>query len=57
MTEIDQTDLLGFLRIRAWNARQEQDEKNHDPALLTRCGQTLLLNQFSRNSARRLSCR
>lgn len=57
MTEIDQTDLLGFLRIRAWNARQEQDEKNHDPALLTRCDQTLLLNQFSRNSARRLSCR
>lgn len=27
MAEIDQTDLLGFLRIRAWNARQEQDEK------------------------------
>ncbi len=31
MTEIDQTDLLGFLRIRAWNARQEQDEKKPRP--------------------------
>ena len=27
MAEIDQTDLLGFLRIRAWNARRELDKK------------------------------
>ena len=27
MTEIDQTDLLGFLRLRAWNIRREQKKK------------------------------
>lgn len=27
MTEIDQTDLLGFLHIRAWNARREKKKK------------------------------
>lgn len=31
MAEIDQTDLLGPLRIRAWNARQEQNEKKPRP--------------------------
>ena len=24
MAEIDQTDLLGFLRLRAWNARRKK---------------------------------
>ena len=27
MTEIDQTDLLGFLHVRAWNARREKKMK------------------------------
>ncbi len=27
MREIDQMDMLGFLRIRAWNARKEQKKK------------------------------
>lgn len=27
MTEIDSMDMLGFLRIRAWNARKEQKKK------------------------------
>ncbi|MEE0365744.1 MAG: hypothetical protein UD575_12855 [Oscillospiraceae bacterium] len=27
MDEIDRMDLPGFLRIRAWNARQEQKKK------------------------------
>lgn len=31
MAEIDQTDLLGFLRIRAWNARRENDKKKPQP--------------------------
>ena len=31
MAEIDQTDLLGFLRIRAWNARRELDKKEPRP--------------------------
>ncbi len=31
MAEIDQSDLLGFLRIRAWNARLEQKKKKPQP--------------------------
>ena len=27
MQEIDSMDMLGFLRIRAWNARREQKKK------------------------------
>ena len=27
MREIDEMDMLGFLRIRAWNARREQKKK------------------------------
>ncbi len=27
MREIDQMDMLGFLKIRAWNARKEQKKK------------------------------
>ena len=28
MDEIDRMDLPGFLRIRAWNARREEEKKN-----------------------------
>lgn len=31
MAEIDQTDLLGFLRIRAWNAKREHEKKKPQP--------------------------
>lgn len=31
MAEIDQTDLLGFLRIRAWNARRDRKKKQPQP--------------------------
>ena len=27
MREIDEMDMLGFLKIRAWNARKEQKKK------------------------------
>ena len=27
MAEIDQMDMLGFLSIRAWNAKREQKQK------------------------------
>lgn len=27
MNEIDSMDMLGFLTVRAWNARKEQKEK------------------------------
>ncbi len=27
MKEIDEMDMLGFLRIRAWDARREQEKK------------------------------
>ena len=27
MNEIDSMDMLGFLRIRAWNAQREQQKK------------------------------
>ena len=27
MAEIDQMDMLGFLKIRAWNAKREQKKK------------------------------
>ena len=38
MDEIDRMDLPGFLRIRAWNARQEQKKKSLADAISTRCG-------------------
>lgn len=31
MDEIDRMDMLGFLRIRAWNARYEQKKKEPKP--------------------------
>ena len=31
MTEIDQTDLFGFLRVGVGNARQEKEEKKPRP--------------------------
>ena len=31
MAEIDQSDLLGFLRIRAWHARREHDKNKPQP--------------------------
>ena len=27
MDEIDRMDMLGFLKIRAWNAKREQEKK------------------------------
>lgn len=34
MAEIDQTDLLGFLRVRAWNAKRRQAEKAPKPGYI-----------------------
>lgn len=34
MAEIDQTDLLGFLRIRAWNARKKKKEAAPKPSFI-----------------------
>ena len=31
MQDIDQMDMLGFLKIRAWNARKEQKKKEPIP--------------------------
>ena len=31
MREIDEMDMLGFLRIRCWKARQEQKKKEPAP--------------------------
>lgn len=31
MAEIDQMDLLGFLRIRAWNAKRKEKQKKPQP--------------------------
>ena len=31
MAEIDQMDMLGFLRIRAWNANREHKKKELQP--------------------------
>ena len=30
MSEIDGMDMLGFLRVRAWNARKEKEKKQED---------------------------
>jgi len=34
MAEIDQTDLLGFLRIRAWNARKQKKKAEPAPSYI-----------------------
>ena len=34
MAEIDQTDLLGFLRIRAWNARKKHKKAEPKPSFI-----------------------
>lgn len=34
MNEIDQTDLPGFLRIRAWNARKNNKSAEPKPAFI-----------------------
>lgn len=34
MAEIDQTDLLGFLRVRAWNARQNKKKSEPKPGFI-----------------------
>ena len=31
MVDIDRMDMLGFLRIRAWNAKREQKKKEPQP--------------------------
>ena len=33
MKEIDEMDMLGFLRLRAWDATREQEKKKAPPAL------------------------
>ena len=34
MREIDEMDLLGFLRIRAWNAKKKQEKIKHKKATI-----------------------
>ena len=34
MAEIDQTDLLGFLRIRAWKARRNKKKSEPKPGFI-----------------------
>ena len=34
MAEIDQMDMLGFLKIRAWNAQREKDKKTPRPKFI-----------------------
>ena len=34
MKEIDEMDLLGFLRLRAWDAQQEQIKRAPKPAFI-----------------------
>ena len=34
MAEIDQMDMLGFLKIRAWNAKREQKKKEPKHAFI-----------------------
>ena len=34
MAEIDQMDMLGFLKIRAWNAKREQKKKEPKRAFI-----------------------
>ena len=34
MQEIDSMDMLGFLRIRAWNAKREKEKKEPKPAYI-----------------------
>ena len=38
MAEIDQTDLLGFLRIRAWNARKQKRQTEPKPSYIDTVG-------------------
>lgn len=34
MREIDEMDMLGFLRVRAWNAQREKDKKTPRPKFI-----------------------
>lgn len=34
MTELDSMDMLGFLRIRAWDAQREHEKKKPKPAYI-----------------------
>lgn len=34
MSEIDQMDMLGFLRVRAWDARREKKKKEPKRAFI-----------------------
>lgn len=34
MQEIDEMDMLGFLRVRAWNARKRQKKKEPVPGFI-----------------------
>ncbi len=34
MHEIDQMDMLGFLKVRAWNARREKEKSAPKPAYI-----------------------
>lgn len=36
MTEIDRMDFLGYLEIRAWNAKKESDKKKPRPTTIDR---------------------
>ena len=41
MQEIDSMDMLGFLRIRAWNARKEAKKKEAKPGFIDQVWPTL----------------
>ncbi len=34
MKEIDEMDILGFLKIRAWNAKKKQRKKKPEPSYI-----------------------
>ena len=38
MKEIDEMHMLGFLRLRAWDATREQEKKSPGSASLTKSG-------------------
>ncbi len=41
MSEIDGMDMLGFLRVRAWNARKEKEKKQPHRAYIDQVWQSL----------------
>ena len=41
MSEIDSMDMLGFLGVRAWNARKEKKKKEPRRAFIDESGATL----------------